>query len=421
MNIELINTGSELLLGRRLNTHQQWLCRRLADLGCRVARQVAIPDTAHEIEQAVREALGRADLVLTTGGLGPTADDLTRELIGRMLGRDLRENTEVMAGIERFFAERKRPMPARTRVQALVPEGAVVLRNAHGTAPGLAIELNPNPFRSDGGRTWLVLLPGPPRELYPMFDHQVVPLLRQHFPVAGTFACRTLRTTGIGESMVEEQIAEPLRPLIERGLELSFCAHVGEVDVRFVARNAEAPAMVQDAEEIVRGLIGKQIFGVDDEELEQVVVRTLAERKQTLALAESCTGGCIGHRVTNVSGASAVLLAGMITYSNAAKQALLGVKAATLAKHGAVSEPTAREMAEGALWVTEADYAIAVTGIAGPTGGTVEKPVGTVFIALAGREGTRVIRCLNPFDRETFKHVTSQQALELLRRRLLAG
>ena len=407
------------MLGRQLNTHQQWLGRRLADLGYPVARQVAVSDAGSDIQQAVREALGRADLVITTGGLGPTADDLTRDLITQLLGRSLHEDPVVLADIEAFFTQRRRPMPARTRVQALVPKGAVVLRNAHGTAPGLVIEVKSNPFRPDGGRSWLILLPGPPRELQPMFTNQVVPLIQEQFPLDAPFVCRTLRTTGMGESMVEEKIAVPLKPLLDAGLELGFCAHVGEVDVRFVARGAAAEKAVREAEEIVRRLIGKHIFGAEDDQLEGVIVRALTARKQTLALAESCTGGYISHRLTNVPGASAVLLAGLVTYSNAAKQALLGVKPDTLAQHGAVSEATAREMAEGARWVTEADFAIAVTGIAGPAGGTETKPVGTVFIALAGPDGTRVVHALNPYDRETFKQVTSQQALELLRRRLL--
>lgn len=421
MNIELINTGSELLLGRRLNTHQQWICRRLADLGFTVTRQVAIADNGRDIQEAVRDALGRADLIITTGGLGPTADDLTRELIAELLGRELHEDPAVLKDIERFFAARKRSMPARTGRQAMVPAGALVLRNAHGTAPGLAIELNPNSFRPAGGSTWLIMLPGPPRELHPMFGEQVLPLIRKQYPRDESFICRTLRTTGLGESMVEERITKPLEHLLADGLELGYCAHVGEVDVRFGARGLGGEGKVREAEKIVCDLIGNYIFGADDDELEAVVVHELTARRKTLALAESCTGGYLGHRITNVPGASAVLLAGLVTYSNAAKQTVLGVKPDTLAAHGAVSEATARAMAEGARWVTEADFAIAVTGIAGPGGGTDEKPVGTVFIALAGPDGTRVAHAVNAYDRETFKHVTSQQALELLRRRLAAA
>ncbi len=423
MNVELINTGSELMLGRVLNTHQQWLCRRLADLGCVVTRQVAVADKADDIEHAVRDALARADVVITTGGLGPTSDDLTRDLIARMLGKPLREDPAIVAHIEHFFTTRKRAMPERTRVQALVPEGAIVLPNPNGTAPGLAMEItsNPQPLSPAGPfrARWLIMLPGPPRELRPMFADAVVPLLRRGLPPETKFVCRTLRMSGVGESIVQEKIGERLRRLVESGLDLGYCARVGEVDVRLAARGVNAPELVREAEAIVRQQLGAHIFGEENDELETVVVRLLTERKQTLALAESCTGGLIAHRVTNVPGASAVFLAGLVTYGNAAKQTLLGVRAETVAGHGAVSEPVAREMAEGARRQTGADYALSVTGIAGPTGGTPAKPVGTVFLGLATRHETFVERNSNPYDRETFKQATANQALELLRRAVL--
>jgi nicotinamide-nucleotide amidase len=421
VNVELINTGSELMLGRVLNTHQQWLCRRLADLGYLVARQVAVPDTGPDITLAVREALARADLVITTGGLGPTSDDLTRDQIAQLLGRELHEDEAVLAYIRHVFERLRRRMPERTRVQAMVPAGALVLHNPNGTAPGLALELKPNPFRAGGQPAWLVMLPGPTREIRPMFTDTVVPLLARVLPPASTFVCRTLRTTGIGESMVEEKVGEPLLRLVEAGLDLGYCARPGQVDVRLAARGADAETLVGKAEAIVRGMLGSYIYTAEDEELEGAIVRLLTERKETLAVAESCTGGCIANRLTNVPGASAVLLAGLVTYSNAAKEKFLGVRAETLAQHGAVSEPVAREMAEGARRQTQADYALSVTGIAGPGGGTPEKPVGTVFIGLAGPSGTVVERCLNAFDRETFKQVTTQQALDLLRRTVLAA
>lgn len=418
MNLELINTGSELMLGRVLNTHQQWLCRRLADLGYVVTRQVAVADTADDIERSVREALGRADFIMTTGGLGPTSDDITRDRIAALLGRKLHEDPAIVAHVAGFFAKRNRPMPVSTRVQAMVPDGALVLNNAHGTAPGLALHVSPNPFRPDGKPSWLVMLPGPPRELHPMFTNQVAPLLKEKLPLDADFVCRTLRTVGIGESYLEERIAGPLKPLTDAGLELGYCAHSGAVDVRFIGRGCGADADVAEAARIVYSLAGEHIFGEGDEELHQVVLRRLTERKQTLALAESCTGGFIANRITNVPGASAVLLAGLVTYSNAAKQAFLGVKAETLAAHGAVSEAVAREMAEGCRARTGADFALGVTGIAGPSGGTPEKPVGTVFIALASAAGTKVINPVNRYDRETFKYLTCMQALELLRRAL---
>jgi nicotinamide-nucleotide amidase len=419
VNVEIINTGSELMLGRVLNTHQQWLCRRLADLGYDVRRQVAVADTGHDIQQAVREALSRADLIITTGGLGPTSDDITRDLIAQLLGKTLHEDAASLAKIKEFFEIRKRPMPERTAIQALVPDGAIVLANAHGTAPGVAMEVKPNPFRTDGKTTWLVMLPGPPRELRPMFNDTVVSLLGRVMPVVDEFICRTLRTTGIGESIVQQRIAEKLRPLVEAGLDVGYCARVGQVDVRLAARGAEAARIVAEAEELVRARLTSRIYGEEDTELESIIVQLLTERKQTLALAESCTGGGIAHRITNVPGASAVLLAGLVTYSNAAKEKFLGVRAETLAAHGAVSEPVAREMAEGTRKKTGADYALSVTGIAGPSGGSETKPVGTVFIGMASATETAVEKNFNPYDRETFKQATGNQALDLLRRKIL--
>jgi nicotinamide-nucleotide amidase len=425
VKIELLNIGSELMLGRVLNTHQQWLCRRLADLGYVVTRQVAVADTVGDIEPAVREALERNDLVITTGGLGPTSDDLTRDVIAQMLGKKLQPDADIAGHIESFFTARKRPMPPSTLVQALVPEGAIVLPNPNGTAPGLALKVDGTSFLStlspqpSTPPKWLIMLPGPPRELRPMFNDAVVPLLKRELPLADEFICRTLRTVGIGESQVADRIGGKLLDCVARGLELGYCAHIGAVDVRLAALGAQAAALVQKAGTIVRTELGKHIFGEDDETLEAVVVRFLTERKQTLALAESCTGGGLANRLTNVPGASAVLLASLVTYANDAKQKFVGVRAETLAAHGAVSEAVAREMAEGARRETGADYALSITGIAGPGGGSEAKPVGTVFIGFASANETLALKQFNPFDRETFKQVTATQALEVLRRKIL--
>ncbi len=419
MIVELINTGSELMLGRTLNTHQQWLCRKLADLGYVVSRQVAVPDTAQDILQAVRESLGRADLIITTGGLGPTSDDITRELIAELLGKKLVHDSNVASVIEGYFASRNRATPPRTLVQAQVPEGAVVLNNAYGTAPGLAMEVAPNPFRINAPPSWLVMLPGPPRELRPMFQDVLVPLLKRVLPPTECFVCRTLRATGMGESLVEQNVAPDLTAAVQAGLQLGYCARIGQVDVRLAAAGESASALVQEAERLVRSRIGPFIYGEEDQEIEEVVVRMLTQRKETLALAESCTGGCLADRITNIPGASAVFLAGLVTYSNEAKQRFLGVNASTIAEHGAVSEEVARQMAEGARAHAKADYAISITGIAGPGGGTPTKPVGTVYIGIAGPFETIVQHNVNSWDRETFKYVTSQQALEMLRRAIL--
>lgn len=410
MQVELINTGSELMLGYVLNSHQQWLCQELTALGYVVTRQTAVPDTAEDIQATVQESLGRVAVVIVTGGLGPTSDDRTRDVIAEMFGRSLKEDPAILKSIQEFFARKKRRLPESTRVQALVPEGAKVLWNDHGTAPGLALEEN--------GKL-LIMLPGPPRELRPMFRDKVVPLLRELHPPTEEFACTVLKTTGLGESFLEERVGPGLLPLVERGLELGYCARVGEVDLRLLARGKKAAALVEEARVYAVEKLAEFVYGSHPEQLNQVVIRLLREKRFSLALAESCTGGFIANRLTNVPGASEVFLAGLVTYSNEAKRLFLGVNEATLTAHGAVSEPVACEMAVGALQKTGAKFALAVTGIAGPGGGTPEKPVGTVHIAVASGVGVTARRFLNQYDRETFKYVTSQQALDWVRREIL--
>jgi nicotinamide-nucleotide amidase len=416
LHIELINTGTELLLGRVLNSHQQWICQQLADRGYEVTRQVCVADSAAQIRSAVNEALSRADLVITTGGLGPTSDDLTREVIAELFGKTLVIDVGVLAEIEKFFALRKKPVPERSKVQALVPEGSIVFPNRNGLAPGLATNRG---GMNENNPQWLIMLPGPPRELRPMFIEFALPFIQKQFPASSPFFFRTIRTAGIGESAVADRVSEPLQQLIASGLELGYCARVGQVDVRVAARNQRADELIRSAERIVCEQLGDFVFGFEEDQLEHVIVRELTAHKKTLLVAESCTGGQIANRITNVPGASAIFLAGQVTYSNEAKQKFLGVRAETLAQHGAVSEAVAREMAEGARKQTGADFALSVTGIAGPNGGSDAKPVGTVFIGLTGDFPTVVIRNSNPFDRVTFKEVTATQALDLLRQKLM--
>ncbi|MEI9864266.1 MAG: nicotinamide-nucleotide amidohydrolase family protein [Limisphaerales bacterium] len=264
------------------------------------------------------------------------------------------------------------------------------------------------------------MLPGPPRELRPMFDASVVPLLKREF-ADEIFICHTLCSTGIGESRVQEMVEADLQPFVEHGLEIGYCARPGAVDVRLTAGGASAEQLVRKGEAVVQRILGGNIFGADDDEIENVVVRLLTEQKQTLALAESCTGGLIASRITDVPGASEVFQGGVVSYANSAKEKFLGVGAETLQQHGAVSEAVASEMALGAREKFGVDFAIAVTGIAGPGGGTPEKPVGTVFIALATAAGVEVKQFLNVWERTTFKQVTATQALEMLRRRLVSA
>lgn len=417
MQIEIINTGTELLLGRTLNTHHQWLALQLGDLGLRIQRQTSISDTASEIISAVSESLGRADLVITTGGLGPTSDDNTRSALAELLGLRLVQDSAVMDRINGFFALRNKSVPPHASIQAMVPEGGTVIPNDHGTAPGLAIEVPAGKFRLT--RSHLVMLPGPPRELRPMFINQFMPWLRSQFLELPKLDVRTLRTTGLGESWVEETIAPQLSGLVTEGLEIGYCAKIGEVEIRLAMVGERGAEIAGQAEKIVRRLLKNHIFGSHTDTLERAVVELLKSRNKTLAVAESCTGGFLGHRLTNVPGASQVFMNGYLTYSNGAKERDLGVPSKILEEHGAVSEATARAMAEGCRDISKVDYSLSVTGIAGPTGGTDQKPVGTVFIGLAGPDGCVVEKNFNPYDRETFKFVTSQQALNLLRKTLL--
>jgi nicotinamide-nucleotide amidase len=418
VRIELINIGTELMLGRAVNTHHAWLGRRLADDGRIVDRQVAVADDAPSIREAVLEGLRRAELVITTGGLGPTSDDLTRDLVAELLGRPLVEDASTRARIEAYFASRGRTMPLRVLTQARVPQGARVLPNRHGTAPGLAMQVAPGSFAAHG--SWIILLPGPPRELHPMFEEEVRPLLRAEFAAPHPFYCVTLHTCGMGESWVEERLTPVLPRLVARGLEVGYCARTGEVDIRLSSSGSAAAVLVEEAEAAVRHCVGEHIYGSGDDSLESIVIRLAANRQSRIALAESCTGGYVAHRLTNVPGASEVFWGGWVTYDNSAKERELGVPPGILAEYGAVSAECARAMAEGALARSASEHALAITGIAGPAGGTAEKPVGTVHIALASKNAaTCARRFFNPYDRETFKYVTSQQALDMLRRRLL--
>lgn len=413
MDVEIINTGSELLLGTTQNTHQRWLCQRLSEAGYRVIRQCCVADDGVALGNAIEGALERADIVITTGGLGPTSDDLTRDHVAGLLGLRLVEQADIVEHIQQKFKERGRRMPESCRVQAQVPEGAHVFDNAFGTAPGLDIGIN-----RAGSLGRIIMLPGPPRELYPMFDNQVLPRLLSLLPPENPSVYYTWRTVGLGESMVAERIEGPLREAYGEAISIGYCCRPGEVDIRIgLPRDADVSRGVID--EQLRRYLGKLIFGEDEQSLVDAVVRMLAQRGETLALAESCTGGAVAHRITNIPGASTVFMGGVVSYSNQSKIQLLGVSGGTLEGHGAVSEPVVGEMAQGARRRFDADWALAVSGIAGPSGGTEEKPVGTVCLAVAGPSSETVVTRFNPFDRETFKWVTGQQLLDLLRLELM--
>jgi nicotinamide-nucleotide amidase len=406
MRLELLNTGTELLLGSVINTHVKFLAEALFPIGLRISRQVTVPD-GDAIHDAVIETFGRTDVLLITGGLGPTTDDITREIVSGLLGLELIEDAEVWRQIEERFARRQLCMSPRNRRQAMRPKPATVLWNPHGTAPGLYVPLLPGKSSPH-----IFLLPGPPRELRPMVEEYVVPMLRTLVGQPEINEMRVFRTAGLGESLVEEKVGEQLLRL---GVELGYCARPGEVDIRVIGTAEQ----VRQASEIIRNVLSTSIVSDDQRSLEVVIVEALASRGESLATAESCTGGAIAHRITNVPGASAVFLEGFVTYANDAKRRALGVPNEDLEKYGAVSEAVAAAMADGARKAAGSDYALATTGIAGPTGGSAEKPVGTVFIALASNNHpTRVEKHFFPTDRERFKELVSQSVLDLLRRNL---
>ena len=410
MRTIVINTGTELLLGDVLNTHLNFIAQEIFPLGLRIDRQLTVPD-GPSIREALNESFQRAELIFVTGGLGPTTDDITREITADLLGLTLRHDPAIMSAITARAARRGFRLTDRISRQADVPEGATVLPNEHGSAPGLYLAVDTSQEKK---RPHLFLLPGPPRELHPMFKASVLPILREIAPRKSATDRRMYRIAGMGESLVEEAIGTRL--LGVPGLELGYCARPGEIDLRVIGESAA----LDQADRIVTEGLGAAVFSIDGRSLEEVVVKLLTQRTQTLAVAESCTGGFLAHRITNVAGASAVFLAAYVTYSNEAKAAMLGIDSRLIAEHGAVSGEVAQAMAEGVRKKTKATFALATTGIAGPGGGTKEKPVGTVFIALAAEDGaTKIEKRFFPDDRPTFKELTTQTALEMLRRRLL--
>ena len=402
MRIEVINTGTELLLGKVVNTHASYFGQELFKLGLRVQRQVTIPD-GEDIRDALVEAFPRTDVILITGGLGPTSD-VTREVVAALLGLELQLREDVLEDVNAFFKVRGLTPNQSNDRQAMVPDGAEVLSNPHGTAPGLYL-----PAADDGSSPHLFLLPGPPRELKPMFKDLVFPQLsglRGGNSEAGVW--HNFKIYGVGESAIAGQ----LDPLFEadESLELGYCARLGEVDVRLIGQ-ADA---VEKASERVREIYRQDIIAESEEPIEKILVDMLSDRDETVATAESCTGGEIASSITNVSGSSRALLSGFVTYSNESKTAILGVDPELIREHGAVSGPVVEEMAEGCLRVSGA-----VSGIAGPDGGSEEKPVGTVYLGIASRGGeTFVKRYFSPSDRISFKRRITRLALDLLRRRL---
>jgi nicotinamide-nucleotide amidase len=409
---EVISVGTELLLGQITDTNAPYICGRLAEAGIPVYYRQTVGDNLQRIQQAFRLASSRADIIVFTGGLGPTEDDLTKDAVAAVVGVEMKVDEESLAHIETFFARRNRQMTPNQRRQATIPRGARAIPNRWGTAPGVLWE---------HGATLIAILPGVPREMRGMLDQAVIPHLRERgWTGDQVIRSRTLRTIGVGEGALEEQI----RDLIHTdNPTIAPLAHLGEVHVRITARgtSAEVDAMQEAAEAALRNRLGDVVYGVDDETLEVAIARQLVARKTTVAVAESCTGGLIGHRLSNVPGSSAYFLGGVVAYSNQAKRQLLGVPPTLLEQHGAVSGEVADAMARGVRDRFRADVGLATTGIAGPTGGTPDKPVGLVFVSLADAGGTRTVRANFGEEpgREGIKHLTAQSALNMLRRYLL--
>lgn len=380
-NAEILCVGTELLLGDIVNTNAAFMAQRLAELGISVYRQSVVGDNPARLKDALAEIFERTDTVFLTGGLGPTCDDLTKETVAEYFGLSMYLDESVLASIRTYFADIGREMPDNNIKQAYIPEGSVVFRNAWGTAPAVAVEC---------GEKTAVLLPGPPVELRPLWYERVEPYLAARSD--SVILSKNLHILNMGESAVEEV----LRPMMQNDQNPTVApyAREGEVRVRVSARavaKGEAAALCDAAIEKIRKTeVGKFIYGIDVDTAENALLLSLRERGMTLAVAESCTGGLIAKRFTDIAGCSDVFLGGCVTYSNEAKMTLLGVKEKTLAAHGAVSKETAAEMARGVRLALGADVGLATTGIAGPGGGTPEKPVGTVFVAISTAEGEKV-------------------------------
>jgi nicotinamide-nucleotide amidase len=410
MKAAIVAVGSELLDPLRRETNGAYLTGRLREIGVDVFERTLVADDGAWLEGAFREALSRADVVISTGGLGPTEDDLTRDAASRAVGRPLRRDEGILEWLRARFARFNRVMAPVNEKQADVIEGATVLPNARGTAPGQWLEWQ--------GRL-LFLLPGPPGEMKPMFDDQVLPLLRER---AGGRVLRTrvLRIASMGESDVEQVVA-PLYKTFENP-RTTILGGAGQTELHLTAEagsESEAEARLEELASGLRALLPGRIFSEDGSELAEVVAALLRERRLTLALAESCTGGLVAARLTSVPGSSEFLDRGYVTYSNQAKVDLLGVDPKLIEAHGAVSEEVARAMAEGARRAARTDLGVGITGIAGPGGATPDKPVGLVFLALAGTVGDRVRRVQFPGDRERVRGQAAQAALEMIRRAVL--
>ena len=407
---EILCVGTELLLGEVVNTNAAAISRGLATLGVSVYHHSVVGDNPERLRETLTEALGRSDLVVMSGGLGPTYDDLTKETVAQVLGRALVTHEPTLAAIKGFFASRAGGLCAMTPnnlKQALIPEGATVFDNPNGTAPGLAVE------REDG--KIVILLPGPPRELVPLMENSVIPYLEER--TESVLVSHNIHILGMGESAVENR----LRPLMESSENPTVAPYAGDGEVRLrvtakAATRAEAEQLISPMLENIRqSEVGRYIYGIDVGSIEKALVETLKARGLTVATAESCTGGLIAKRLTDIAGASAVFAGSCVTYTGAAKMNLVGVRGETLAAHGEVSRETAAEMARGVRERLGTDIAVSTTGYAGPDGGTEKDSVGTVYVGISTQHGETVTRLsLSPMrSRDFTRTVAASRAMAM--------
>ena len=410
LSAEIIAVGSELLTPEKSDTNSLWLTLKLNDIGVEVMLKTIVGDDEGRLEETIRDAVKRSDIVITTGGLGPTEDDVTRQVSARAVGREMVYHDHLEASLRERFRGWGREMPEINKRQAFVIEGAEILPNPNGSAVGMMLAVDDR---------FLVVLPGPPRELQPMFDNFVLPKLKEK---AGRVIVRRrhLRVAGMGESALDEAIA-PIYTAYPN-VQTSILFNKSEVEVHLAAQSESESDADSVLDEIVAKIdekLGLAVFAHNGELMEEVVGKMLSERGQSVSVAESCTGGLIGMRLTEVPGSSEYFIEGAITYSNDAKVHTLGVDPETLRDHGAVSSETAEAMARGIRERAGTDYAISVTGVAGPGGGSKEKPVGTVFIGYSDKSGERSIKITLPGDRFLIRWRSSQAALDYLRRQLI--
>ena len=410
LTAEIIAIGSELLTPDKTDTNSLWLTERLNEIGIEVKLKTVVGDDEMRLEETIRDAVSRSDIVITTGGLGPTEDDITRKVSAQAIDLELVFKSELVDELKEKFRAFGKEMPEKNLQQAFIIEGAKVLPNPRGSAVGMFVEIE--------GK-FLTVLPGPPRELKPMFNEFVLPKLSES---AGEIFVRrkSLRVSGMGESALDELIA-PIYTQYQNP-QTATLFNKTEIEIQLTAQGEtgeEADALNDELATQIAEKLGVSVFAMNGEKMEEVIGKLLSERGETLSVAESCTGGLIGYRLTEVSGSSDYFVEGAVTYSNEAKIASLGVSEESIKKHGAVSAEVAEGMAKGVRERSKTDYGISVTGIAGPTGGTQEKPVGTVFVGYSDAAGTASLKLYLPGDRNLIRWRSSQAALDYLRRKLL--